>query len=476
MTTASLPRSAPESHGIEPAAIGRFIQAIEQDGLELHSLMLVKDGDVVAEGWWHPYRPELKHSLFSLSKSYTSSAVGMAVAEGLLSLDDRVASFFPEDLPAEPSARLLAMQVRHLLMMGTGHTEDTMEALHRAEDGHWVRAFLACPVNKEPGTHFLYNTGATYMLSAIIREVAGVDLLDYLQPRLLAPLGIEGAVWERCPRGLSAGGFGLNITTEDIAKFGLLYLNKGSWEGRQLLSPDWIAEATAKQINSGDGGESDWAQGYGYQFWRCRHGVYRGDGAFGQFCVVMPELNAVLAMTAGTGNLQGVLNQAWTHLLPALQEHRKGNDGDAAAALAKRLAGLRLALPEGEAASDLEQAISGSSYRLSANERKWTSLMIAFTETEAVLTLRGDEREDRLSYGRGAWAEGESDLLGYTRSEVAASFVWERSDRLRLTMRFIETPFCLTSTIDFDGDSVTLEHRMNVGFGDQEAVRIQGRR
>lgn len=485
MTTAPLPRSTPESHGIAPAAIARFVQAIEENGLELHSLMLVKDGDVVAEGWWHPYKPELKHSLFSLSKSFTSSAIGLAVEEGLLSLDDRVAAFFPEDAPAEPCANLEAMQVRHLLMMGTGHTSDTMDALHRAEDGNWVRAFLACPVDKAPGSHFLYNTGATYMLSAILHKVAGIDLLDYLQPRLLEPLGIEGAVWDRCPRGLSAGGFGLNITTEDIARFGLLYLNKGAWEGRQLLAADWVAEATSKQIPNGDGGDSDWVQGYGYQFWRCRHGAYRGDGAFGQYCVVLPDQDAVLAMTGGTNNLQGVLDQVWAHLLPALRPTADGQaigaadsagPAEADESLRERLRGLQLAYPAGERDSSLENELSGRHYRLEPNERNWSTLAIRFTDNEAILTLDG-ERDAAVHCGRNDWSSGESDLLTSVRTKVASRMTWERPDRLLLTIRFIETPFCLTVAVDFDGDGqLALSYRLNVGFGAQQTVTLTGKR
>ncbi|MBW7461807.1 serine hydrolase, partial [Paenibacillus sepulcri] len=152
---------------------------------------------------------------------------------------------------------------------------------------------LAAPVEHEPGTHFVYNSGATYMLSAILQKVTGQTLLEYLQPRLIEPLGIKGAAWDVCPRGINVGGWGLNVTTEDIARFGQLYLQKGMWNGQRLLTEEWIAEATSSQISNGDGGVNDWAQGYGYQFWRCRHGVYRGDGAFGQFCIVMPEQDAV---------------------------------------------------------------------------------------------------------------------------------------------------------------------------------------
>ncbi|HEX2948789.1 MAG TPA: serine hydrolase, partial [Armatimonadota bacterium] len=312
-----LPRRTPESQGIASQAIQAFVEDLNTHIAEPHSLMLVRHGAVIAEGWWTPYAPELQHMLFSLSKSFTSTAIGMAVTEGRLSVDDPVLSFFPEEAPADPDANLRAMCVRHLLTMSTGHDQD---ASSRSFSQHnWVKAFLSLPVEHAPGTHFCYNTAATYMLSAILQKVTGEKLISYLRPRLLQPLGITKANWESCPMGINTGGFGLRITTEAIARFGLLYLQNGVWDGRQIVPASWIADATAKQVPNGDMPDSDWSQGYGYQFWRCRHNCYRGDGAFGQFCLVMPEHDAVLAMTSGTGDLQAVLNRVWDDLLPALQ-------------------------------------------------------------------------------------------------------------------------------------------------------------
>jgi len=230
-TKLPLPRSLPEEQGLSSAAVSGFLEAVHRKELELHSFMMLRHGHVVAEGWWSPYQAHLPHMLFSLSKSFTSTAIGLAVSEHLLTLDDTVVSFFPDDLPELISPQLAAMSVRHLLMMGTGHTEDTMPLLKKSVDGNWARAFLAAPVNMEPGTHFLYNTGATYMLSAILQKVTGDTLLEFLEPRLLHPLGISGAVWESCPRGINVGGYGLKLTTEDIARFGQLYLQEGLWNG-----------------------------------------------------------------------------------------------------------------------------------------------------------------------------------------------------------------------------------------------------
>jgi CubicO group peptidase (beta-lactamase class C family) len=213
----SLPRSAPEAQGIPSSAIQAFVQAAE--GIQdLHSFMLLRHGAVVAEGWWYPYRAERPHMLFSLSKSFTSTAVGLAVAEGLLSVDDPVLKFFPQDAPRKVSPNLAAMQVRHLLSMVTGHDLDTTDRMIRKRNP--FKAFLALPVEHVPGTHFVYNSGASYMLAAIVQKLTGQTLVEYLTPRLFEPLGIEGAAWETHPNGVNFGGWGLNIKTEDIARFG----------------------------------------------------------------------------------------------------------------------------------------------------------------------------------------------------------------------------------------------------------------
>ena len=241
-----LPRSTPEAQGVSSAGILAFLDAVQHSKHELHSFMLVRHGRVVAEGWWSPYGPEFNHTLYSLSKSFTSTAVGFAVAEGKLRVDDRVVSFFPNDLPEHVSDNLAALRVKDLLTMSVGNAKEPTLAM--VEQENWVKAFLAWPIANPPGTQFLYNSAATYMLSAIVQQVTGQKILDYLQPRLFEPLGIQGATWETCPRGINVGGWGLSIQTEGLAKFGQLYLQKGVWQGRQLLPAQWVEEATTFKI------------------------------------------------------------------------------------------------------------------------------------------------------------------------------------------------------------------------------------
>jgi len=314
--TMALPRRTPESQGVSTAGILAFVEAADQQVDSMHSFMVLRHGSVVAEGWWEPESADKPHVLWSLSKSFTSTAVGLAIQDGKLDLDDPVLKFFPDQAPESPSDNLKQMSVRDLLSMSAGH--ETEVRLHR--NSPWTEQFLAHPVPHEPGTHFKYNTPATYMLSAIVQKVTGESVLDYLTPRLFEPLGIAPPRWDQSPDGVSLGGYGLYLRTEEIARFGQLLLQEGTWKNSQLVPVEWIQQATAMQVSNGTNPSSDWNQGYGFQFWRCRHNAFRGDGKDGQFCVVLPEHNAVVVMTARTGNLQGQLQLVWDHLLPAFHE------------------------------------------------------------------------------------------------------------------------------------------------------------
>jgi len=337
----SLPRSTPEAQGVSSASVRAFVEAADQQVNTMHSFMLVRHGHVVAEGWWKPEAPEKLHVMHSLSKSFTSTAVGLAVAEGKLSIDDPVLKFFPEDAPAEPSAKLTAMRVRDLLTMSTGHEVEAKFTTNAP----WVQTFLAHPVPHKPGAHFLYNTPGSHMLAAIVGKVTGQTVLDYLKPRLFEPLGIENPEWGTSPQGNTLGGWGLKIRTEDIAKFGQVYLQKGKWNGKQLLPASWVEQATSKQVSNGSDPAKDWDQGYGFQFWRCRHGAYRGDGKDGQFCIVLPEQDAVIAITANTRDMQAQLNVVWDKLLPALHAKRLPANKQEQTKLQQTLANLAVRPP-----------------------------------------------------------------------------------------------------------------------------------
>ncbi len=474
----SLPRSSPEKQGISSAAILDFIEAADEKIDTMNSFMLVRHGRVVAEGWWSPYDAKSPHTLFSLSKSFTSTAVGLAVADGKLSLDDHVLEFFPEDTPAEPSANLKAMRISDLLRMSAGHQTEVSLGPNET----WTKAFLAHPVPHKPGTHFLYNTPATYMLSAIVQKVTGMTVLDYLRPRLFEPLGIENPTWDTSPQGISLGGYGLSVRTEDIARFGQLYLRKGEWNGRRLIPASWVETATARQTSNGSNPKSDWDQGYGYQFWRCRQGLYRGDGAFGQFCIVMPEQDAVVAITSGGRNMQAVMDLVFEKLLPAMQAMPLPADAAAGEKLSRKLAGLTVRPPSGHSTSPLVATVSGKRYVFPSNNRHIEAVALEFKADGATLVVRTSSGESRIACGAGTWKKGNTSfvnglggrIVASTQQPVAASGAWTADDTYTVKLCLYQTPFYSSLVFRFNGNQLLLDSEQNVAFGPTTLPQLAG--
>ncbi|WP_242448236.1 serine hydrolase [Cellulomonas sp. WB94] len=457
-------------------ALLALVDDLERSTPEVHSLMVVRHGVVLAEGWWAPYAADRGHQLFSLSKSFTSAAVGLALAGGLFTIDDLVLDHFPDEAPAQPGEHLSRMRVRDLLTMTAGHDTDPSDAVFAAPD--WVRAFLAQPVEHAPGTHFTYNTAATYMLSALVQKATGERLLDYLQPRLLGPLGITGATWECSPQGIDTGGFGLTITTEDIACFGQLLLDDGVWRGERLLPAGWVAEATARQVSNGAEPANDWAQGYGYQFWRCRHDAYRADGAFGQFCVVLPDQQVVVAITAAVADMGAVLRALWTHLLPAVADRPEAPDPVALDALTTRLAGLRLDPPAGEPTSVAASGLSGREIVFEPNALGIASaVLVPGTDHDTVTVVGADDGPQTIEAGHGVWRAGRVRAQARALSErsVLASAVWTAADTYVLTVRESDGPLVLTATATVTDDGITVAPSFHVSFGLTTLPTLTGR-
>lgn len=476
----SLPTSTPEAEGIPSSAILDLITALEQHERPLdavHSVMILRHGKVVAEGWWAPYRQDLPHMLYSLSKSFTSTAIGIAVAEGLLTVDDPVLGFFPDDAPAHPSDNLRAMTVRHLLSMNTGHHEDTLGAVWSGEDDNWPRAFLALPVDHAPGTWFAYNTPATYMLSAIITQLTGESLLDYLRPRLFEPLGIEDPTWDADPHGRSLGGSGLHITTADIARFGQMYLQKGIWEGQRIISGAWVDEATSIHSDSGASEMGpDWTAGYGYQFWRGRHNTYRGDGAFGQFCIVIPEHDAVVAITSGMQDFGVIPGKVWEHLLPAFGTKPLPDDQAAHAALEARLASLSLPVPEGETTSSIAGTISGRTWVMDGNDLAIGQVAFDFGAERASVTITNATGEHAVAAGYGSWLDGTSAHRTGTTERIAASGAWTSDTTFELRTCFTEGEVGTVWDVRFEDGGVSIGIVPNVSWdGTRSVTTLTGR-
>lgn len=473
-----LPRSTPEEQGVASSAVLAFVHAVESQIHELHSFMLLRHGHVIAEGWWSPYRPEHPHMLFSVSKSFTSTAVGLAISEGYFTMDDPVLSFFPEEIPTQVNDFLAAMRVRHLLTMTTGHTIDSWSNMFGRRDGNWLKGFFETPVHHPPGTHFLYNTGATHLLAAIVQKTTGLKLVNYLQPRLFTPLGIKNPTWQESPQGIAAGGVGLSLRTEELARFGQLYLQNGMWQGQQILPEAWIAAATACQLANGSGGESDWTQGYGYQFWRCRHGAYRADGVFGQYCLIMPEQNAILAITGGLDvfDAQEPLDLVWQILLPAMAGEPLAEDTTAHHPLTEKLSSLSLPPIPGQPSSPLLPQLSGRTYTVDPNELEIETITLNFTESGCTLTLKTTTSEETIPSAYYRWQPGQTTLFNKPwlsgPTPILASSAWTAEDTFTILVRLYQTPFYHTLVYHFASDEMMIEISVNASLDSAKTLLL----
>ncbi len=484
--------TSPESMGVNSKGILAWVEAVAAADLELHGFVIRRHGETIAEGWWNPYQPDIPHILHSLSKSFTSTAIGFAVSEGLLTVDDAVLSFFPEDAPPEVTPYQRDMKVKHLLTMGTGHTKDFMDGVRTRADGNWVRYFLENPPEQAPGSIFMYNNLATYMCSAIITRLTGLSVRDYLVPRLFAPLGIAPPYWSTCPRGNSAGAYGLRLTTRDIAMFGQFLLQKGFWKGKQLLPAAWIDEALSVHIQSAGSDDkpgeapNEWNGGYGYQFWRCQDGSFRADGAFGQICVVGAQRDAVVAFNAGTNDVGAVLALVWKHLWPAMHEAPLPANEKALGALRTKQVSLSLPPPQGDMSTAAASALvkrfpEFQRFVLDENPLGINEITIGTEQTD-VMVVKGSSPTGAfvLRCAVGRWNAGCEELfIGIAEKPgdpIAGMAAMQEDGTICLRVQQLCGPASAQLNLRIYGDKLTLTGTMNATFGPPELPVLMGNR
>lgn len=471
MHNQQLLKGLPEDHGLSSRDLLEFFSQIVQSALTVNTFMLLQDGAVTAAFARAPYHLDQPQLLYSLSKSVTSIAAGIAIDEGLLTLEDSVISFFPAKLPENISPNLARMTVHHLLSMNAGHHDNIYGAV--AQEADWVRAFLAQEVPHEPGSHYVYSTHCTYMLSAIIEQVSGQSLVDFLQPRLFEPLEIPRPVWETCPLGITAGGMGLSLSTESIAKFGQMLLNKGEYAGKRIVSERYLGLAATEQSDnrlSAPKGRTDSAQGYGYQFHLCRRGCYRGDGSFGQLCLVAPRENIVIAATAAFGSmqqLQTLLDLIYEYIMDRLNRKEAYNHADSLE-MQSKLAAWTYPLPTVQPVPSQALYCGRKAYRLDNNPHGLRKIVLEIQEKGLTVQLSyGDERDNVLPFSYIEMLHAQDVFykdLSLHRQEVITSAAWQDQLTLQLTLLYIETPYIVTYIIRFREEEIDVEFRINVSL------------
>lgn len=465
----TLEHVTPESVGVSSKAITAFINEINEKKLGLQSFTVVRHDKVCAQGFFKPYSADMPHVLYSMSKSVTSTAVGFAVSEGLLNLNDRVVDFFPEySMSKRPFNRMLT--VRMLLTM---HSDKLITVLDEKGQRDWIASFLGATFMLPPNTKFNYISENTFMLSAIVSKVTGMSVLDYLYPRMFEPLGIEKPFWECDGMGNSAGGWGLYMKSEDLAKFFLPYIHGGKWiDGTQLIPEMWVKEATRKQVESVRDGFIDNMMGYGYQFWRNPiSNSARADGLFGQRCFFFPDYDALVVLNCGEAEDYKVMKVFWKHFpkcfgYEALPENDKAYNEMLAVIDDCHVEDL----PATERNRYLEDRISGRLIKCKTSE--FVSV-VTISITQMLYNKPGEINEMRLTFNEDGlkfyWREKEYEntinvgMNGeYGVSEITladlhyhtyAKAAWQEDGSLKLWIRPIETAHVRKFTFIFRDDN-----------------------
>ncbi|MFD6278789.1 serine hydrolase domain-containing protein [Streptomyces sp. NPDC060209] len=440
-----LPRSAPAASGISSRSISAMLDRLEARSGESHSIMVVHRGHVVAEGWWSPYSADRPHLLYSLTKSFTSIAVGLAIGDGLLSLDDRVVDVLPDCVPADVSEQGRRITVHHLLSMTSGHPTDSLAEAWEREPDDLVKGFLSLPFAAAEGTRHVYDNSTTYILARMVERVTGRGLPEFLDVRLFTPMGIDHAEWDRVASGAAFGFHGLHLTTEGVAAFGELLRRGGMWGDQQLVPRGWVELATSRHIDSEwilDGSDqADFSYGYGYQFWMSRHG-YHGHGSYAQQCVVVPSHDLVVAVTA-QGESQDVLDAVWECLLPGVG-HAGSTQDDAI--LADRLQRLSLQPVLGSAAPG--RAVSAKLDASAEASALPDGTTVTVDPTDGGWLVRFESLLD-IEVGHGDWRE--SAPLG---QPIVAAGAWQGSTYVA-DLYVITTPHRVRLAVDADAGTAT---------------------
>jgi CubicO group peptidase (beta-lactamase class C family) len=431
-----VPRSSPSAQGVDPAGVVALLDALEGDErLEPHGLIVQRHGVRLVEAGWAPHTVDRSRLVYSLSKTFTGTALGLQLGEGRLSLDDLVSDHLPE-LFEDVDERTRRLRIRHIASMSSGHERETVLEAFALDRDDPVRAFLRIPPDHEPGTVFAYNQPPVLALAMVLQRLAGQRLSDYLRPRVLDPLGIRHLAWAELRSGIQLGYSGVFTSLDAVARLGQLHLDGGTWGGRPILPAGWVAQASAPQVTNPREPTPDWQQGYGFQLWMSRHG-YRGDGAFGQFMLVLPEQDAVVAIFSGNEDMQTLLDHVWAHLLPAFGP-RSSLAGDGDEELAARIEALAVPTAGERIAGAPPEPLTGTFTRAPTgrSHRSVTSLVVAGEE----LTVH--ERADSFAVPlRATWTEGPT-------GHVAASAARDPNGRLAVDLVFLHTPHRLELSLD----------------------------
>ncbi len=460
----------PENHGISSKAILDFIEATEQDQeINLKTFMILHDNNILAQFSKNPYEIEDQQLLFSMTKSFASIGVGIAADKGYLNIEDKVISYFPDKLPEEISNNLRDIKVKHLLTMTSGIHENTYEILYPKKD--WVKAFLAQDFAHEPGTYYRYSTHGSHMLSAIVEKATGQSMLQFLNGYLFRPLDIPKPQWETCPSGMTAGGMGLSLSTESIAKIGLMLLNKGIYQEKRILSESFIKEATSPQVFKHTEMEKEnrvySGLHYGYQIHLGQDGYFRLDGAFGQICLVVPDKKIIVVATSKGTRTEKLLKYIYEYLL---RNHHTEEmfDRDYCNQLKNKLTTLKYTTPCFRDIPDGIPQLINSSYTIDNNPNGIKKVI--FNQIGQILSMStfnsdNQEYEVKFNFSEPVYHKGIfiKDIQSHYQKYISYA-KWLSKSELELHVIYVETPYVVTYRFSFTESGINMKFIINVSF------------
>ncbi|MBR6747416.1 MAG: serine hydrolase [Clostridia bacterium] len=461
----------PESVGVPSAAVERFLKRLtETKRFPMHSVLLLRDGKIFSETYWKPFNAERKHRMYSVSKSFTSAAIGMLIGDGKIALNDPIVKYFP-DMATEPVNRYMAdTTIRDLLMMSTCNYRNA----YSFETTDWARDFIAFPSDHWGGHVFSYDTAATTTLDVLIKRVSGMELCDFLRDRLFRPAGMSEDIWcVQTPCGHDWGGSGIQATPRDLAKFAVVCANGGSYNGQQLIPEDYIRAATSWQIdNTVRNSTMCEQQGYGYQFWQAPHNGWAMLGMGSQNALVFPEQRLIVITTADTQGystaIEDIYDAIFDELFPYLEKYDSLPENEAGYKELLAYSETKdMPLLVGEAHSDIESAVTGKTYKLSENVMGIESVKFDFEGEQVKLTWVNENGVQELNYGLCCYVEDtfpethyEAKKIGTPENrglECHSTAAWVEPASIRLTC--YATDVCMGNLhmqFTFDGDTVTL--------------------
>lgn len=492
-------RSIPEEQGVDSMNIKLFLQELDNRGYQMNAFLMLRHGKIVAEVAKYPVLLEDKRLVYSSSKSFTGTAIGIAVKEGLLDIEDKVLSFFQEYEDMELDDRVRRLTVKNLLTMSTGHGFDSIGAMCNG-DSDWVKTFLTREMTYEPGEKFVYDSGGTYMLSEIISRVTGMPMVEYLKEKLFKPLHIMDVMWD-FHGNVNTGGWGVLIAPEDLAKLGMLYLQKGIFEETQILTKEWVDEATRGQIPTEAVNSGGWSKAYGYQIWKNNENSFRTDGAFGQLCMVFPEEDMVVVTTAEEVNPARMYALIEKYLLSDLSDIPYGKNTIVYGELKKYL--MSWEVPEIFAPSEsyMEQILPDNEYVVRDAENKEHHIL--FDLTNSRMEMRIDDiqiiKSSKVTYADGKtryviMPPSVSPIIGEEQRTrewyYSARHEWVNDGTLQITIYYRETGHKQRWLLIFSEDQVEIvisnsckrifglipiKSDKNVDFGDMilKGVRVK---